>query len=182
MLVYKEEEVKSLMEEFLAGKEPAFEGIARLIHPDILNIAYRYVGNPEDAKDVLQEVLFKIHRSAKSFRSNSKFSTWIFRITVNSSIDFLRKRKKSLDLKSRYLRDRQEQSSGSDDVSQEKETMVREALEKLSLRQKNVFILKHYQGLTIEEIGNVLGCSLSSVKTHLSRAIYFLRKNMEGKI
>ncbi|MDP2924630.1 MAG: RNA polymerase sigma factor [Candidatus Omnitrophota bacterium] len=180
MLAYKEEEIRHLLEEFKAGDESAFTEIAWQINRDIINIAYRYAGNIEDAKDILQEVLLKVHRRARSFFGISKFSTWLFRVTINASIDFLRKRKAISNIKVKLENEAQE-SFKTNDSSSEKKALIEKALKKLSLRQKNVFILKHFQGFNIEEIANTLGCSKSTVKTHLTRAVESLRKNMEVK-
>ena len=179
MLFYKEDELSNLIGAFLGGGTETFEKIARLITADIVNITYRYVGNVEDAKDICQEVLLKIYKQLKSFRGASKVSTWIYRITVNSSIDFLRRRKKNVSLeeaitKSDNSADKMLEHIENKDIHQR----VKESLKKLPLRQKNVIILKHYEGLKIKEISKVLGCSESSVKTHLTRAVKNLKKEM----
>ncbi|MBU2102833.1 MAG: RNA polymerase sigma factor [Candidatus Omnitrophota bacterium] len=179
MLKYKEEELAQLVGAFSSGDEAAGDRLLRLIHGDIFNIAYRYVGNHEDAKDVLQEVFVKIYRRVSSFRNASKFSTWLFRVTANTALDFLRARSRVYALDARALEDtRLMRKLDTPDVRLH---MIREALVKLSERQKNVFILKHYQGLTIDEISRVFGCSPSSVKTHLGRAVESLQRKLEVK-
>ena len=77
MLTLKEEEISQLTEKFLKGEVQAFESMARLVASDIINIAFRYMGNLEDAKDISQEVLFKIYRRMETFAFKSKISTWI---------------------------------------------------------------------------------------------------------
>lgn len=180
MLAHKEQELRRLLEEFKNGDESAFAEIARQAHHDIINIAYRYVGNLEDAKDVLQEVLLRIHYRAKSFFGISKFSTWLYRVTINTSIDLLRKRKRIANIHSKFVSQAQD-FSGQNSPDSGLKALMAEALEKLSLRQKNVFILKHFQSFSIEEIAKTIGCSKSSVKTHLTRAVENLKKNMEVK-
>ncbi len=181
MLAHKEKQLSELIDAFLTGNEGAFEQMAVLIHQDILNIAYRYLGNLEDAKDVLQEVLLKVYRKLEFFKQTAKFSTWIYRVTVNTTIDFIRRKKRALNLKSRYKKEASESGSLKDVVNgRDKMRILNKACQALPLRQKNVFILKHYQGLTIEEISRVLGCSPSTVKTHLVRAIEALKNNIGG--
>jgi RNA polymerase sigma-70 factor (ECF subfamily) len=179
----KEEALKNLVSSFVSGNSEAFAAIATLVHTDILNIAYRYLGNIEDAKDVLQEVLMKMHRNLQSFRNASRFSTWMYRITVNAAVDVLRKRKSLLNVAGRFLLEEKQKISfeGTSHID-DKEFFIKAAIQELPLRQKNAFILKHYQGLTIEEISKVLGCSQSSIKTHLGRAACNVRKKMEEKI
>ncbi|MCK5492905.1 MAG: RNA polymerase sigma factor [Candidatus Omnitrophica bacterium] len=181
MLRQREKESLELIESFLKGNDEAFSKIALLIHQDVLNISYRYVGNVEDAKDVLQEVLLKIHNKLIYFKKESKFSTWIYRITINASLDFLRKRKRSWCLKGRYLKNELTTTSLRDDIDiRDKGVIMKKAIEELSLGQKNVFILRHYKGLKIAEISKVLGCSQSSVKTQLKRGIDKIREKIGG--
>jgi len=181
MLIYKEEELSRLIDQFAGGNLKVFEKIAALIHQDILNIAYRYVGNSEDAKDVLQEVLLKIYRKGELFKKGAKFSTWVYRITINASLDFLRKRKRVFNLFSRYKKNRKEDVALADKIDlRDKKQRLSGAVYDLPLRQKNVFILKHYQGLTIQKISASLACSQSTVKTHLQRAINTLTQKIGG--
>ena len=181
MLRQREKESLMLIESFLQGDDKAFAKIALLIHQDVLNISYRYVGNIEDAKDVLQEVLLKIHNKLINFKKESKFSSWIYRITINASLDFLRKKKRGWYLKERYLKNEQTPTSLRDDIDiRDKGVIMKKTIEELSSGQKSVFILRHYKGLKIEEISKVLGCSQSSVKTQLKRGIDKIRKRIGG--
>jgi RNA polymerase sigma-70 factor (ECF subfamily) len=173
----KEEILVALVEEFTKGRKRSFSEILKLLSSDIINLAYRYTYNLEDAKDIFQEVSFKIFKHLKSFKKKAKFSTWVYRITVNSCIDFLRKRKDSLEIRDNLL----ESESYPQEIidEQDKKNAIKEAIEKLPKAQKNVFILRHYQGLKISQISKILGCSQSTVKTHLARAIDNLRKTLE---
>ncbi len=181
MLRLKEEQLSKLVDAFLKGQVEAFEEIVPLIYQDVLNIAYRYLGNLEDAKDVLQEVLMKIYHNLKFFRKTSKLSTWIYRVTVNAAVDFLRKRKRIFNLGNRYKENKTQRTPLRETIDlRDKEAKVRLAVAGLPLRQKNVFILRHYQSLTISEISEILTCSQSAVKTHLSRAVENLKKNIGG--
>ncbi len=181
MLRQREAESLGLIEDFLRGNDDSFAKIALLVHQDVLNIAYRYVGNIEDSKDVLQEVLLKIYNKLIYFKKESKFSSWIYRITMNASLDFLRKRRRGWCLKDRYLKNRRTTISLRDDIDiRDKEIIMKKTIEELSLGQKNVFILRHYKGLKINEISKTLGCSQSSVKTQLKRAIDKMRKKIGG--
>ncbi|MDD5585135.1 MAG: RNA polymerase sigma factor [Candidatus Omnitrophica bacterium] len=183
MHIDKEEALKNLVDSFVNGNHEAFAAIATMVHADILNIAYRYLGNAEDAKDVLQEVLIKMHRSLQSFRNASRFSTWMYRITVNAAVDALRKRKSLFNVATRYLKEAKEKMAFTEAPNvKSKEIFIKAVVQELPLRQKNAFILKHYQGLTIREISKSLGCSQSSIKTHLGRATCTIRKKMEEKV
>jgi RNA polymerase sigma-70 factor (ECF subfamily) len=172
----KEEILIQLVEEFIKGKESSFSDILRLLSSDIINLAYRYTYNLEDAKDVFQEVSIKIFKNLRYFKKKARFSTWVYRITVNSCIDFLRRRRSPLEIKDNLI---ETKSCGSEVIDREdKKTMIRMALKKLPKTQRNVFILRHYQGFKIVKISKILRCSSSTVKTHLTRAIERLRKEL----
>ncbi|MBD3263889.1 MAG: sigma-70 family RNA polymerase sigma factor [Candidatus Omnitrophica bacterium] len=179
MLIYKEDTLQKLIEDFLRGDDNSFRNLAILIHQDVLNISYRYVGNIEDAKDILQEVLIKIHRKVRSFKRRSKASTWIYRLTVNASIDFLRKKRSFFNLKKKASIHKEKYTFSKDKETEDKKKVIENMLKVLPLRQKNAFILKHFEGLKIKEISKILKCSQSSVKTHLRRAVDNLRKIVE---
>ena len=181
MLKYKEETLLDLIDRFTAGEEDCFRKIALLVHQDVLNIAYRYVGNAEDAKDILQEVLFKLYRKLRFFKRRSKASSWIYRVVINASIDFMRKRKRFFSLKERHKKNSRIEFRDAESIElEDRKVLMGKAMNSLSVRQKNVFILKHHQGLTIEDVSNILKCSQSTVKTHLARAVEALRKNIGG--
>lgn len=175
----KEKLLNGALEAFLSGDQTRFSLIIKLISFDVINCAYRYTHNLEDAKDVFQDVSFKIYKSLRSFRGKARFSTWIYRITVNTCIDFLRKKKYAAPLNESILKN--EASFTERNESKEKVRKLAEGVAQLPRKQKTVFILRHYQGLKIKEISGITRCSQSAVKTHLCRALQKLKKVMEGK-
>ena len=182
MLYHKEKELTTLVDEFIGGSESAFEEIARLATPDMVNIAYYYLGNVEDAKDVTQDVLIKLYSKLRSFRHGSKLSTWMYRVVMNASIDSLRKRNKVIPLEEAITKDEAASTAAVDNIQRKDiQERIQNVLADLPLRQKNVIILKHFEGLKISQISQVLGCSQSSVKTHLVRAISSLRRKLGGQ-
>ena len=182
MLVNKEKEIIRYVEEFLGGEEESFDSLIRLIASDVVNIAYYYVGNTEDAKDLAQDVFIKLYNKLKGFRGQAAVSSWIYRIVTNSSIDFLRRRKKTVTLNEGVTEDTQAESDirGKMERKDTKE-FVQRAIDKLPSRQKEVIILKHFEGLKITQISKILGCSESSVKTHLFRGLENLKKIIGGE-
>ncbi|MCQ9205450.1 MAG: sigma-70 family RNA polymerase sigma factor [Omnitrophica bacterium] len=181
MLRHKEEQVIGLIEKFRCGNDEAFDEIVRLIASDIVNIAYCYMKSLEDAKDTCQDVLLKLYRRLKSFRGASRISTWIYRVTINTCIDSLRKKKTTVSLDEAITKDEKSDILVTERVERkDNQIIIRKALEMLSLRQKNVIILKHFEGLKIHQISEILGCSQSSIKTHLVRALDNLRKELGG--
>jgi RNA polymerase sigma-70 factor (ECF subfamily) len=156
----------------------------------IFSLAYQYVKNVEDAEDILQETFIKAYRSLHRFnpQNNMRFSPWLYRIGINCSIDYLRRNK-----------GRKMHNSGSDDLDNvssdtlsydPEQTISRKeirekidyTLNRLSGRQKMIFILKHYQELTCAEIADYLDCSEGSVKRQLFRAVSVVKKSLKGLI
>jgi RNA polymerase sigma-70 factor (ECF subfamily) len=156
----------------------------------IFSLAYQYVKNVEDAEDILQETFIKAYRSLHRFnpQNNMRFSPWLYRIGINCSIDYIRRNK-----------GRKMHNSGSDDLDNvssdtlsydPEQTISRKeirekidyTLNRLSGRQKMIFILKHYQELTCAEIADYLNCSEGSVKRQLFRAVSVVKKSLKGLI
>ena len=158
----------------------------------IFSLAFQYVKNVEDAEDILQETFIKAYRSLDKFqsRNGTRFSPWLYRIGINCSIDYLR-RNKNRRLKHSDTDDLDNFSSGSGNSSSEPEQTrdrkeirekIDQTLNRLSGRQKMIFILKHYQELTTAEIAEYLGCSEGSVKRQLFRAVQTVKQHLKGLI
>ncbi len=181
MLFYKEKELKSLIEKFSQGEEEAFSDMVRLASCDVINIAYHYTSNYEDAKDVAQEVFLKLYRKIQTFSHSSKLSTWLYRIVVNASIDFLRRRRKTVSLQEAITKDTTEHGAILGEIDKkDMHCRIVNSIERLSAKQKKVIILKHFEGLKISQISKIMGCSQSSIKTHLVRAVENIRKKVGG--
>jgi len=158
----------------------------------IFSLAYQYVKNAEDAEDILQETFIKAYRSLHKFnpQNNMRFSPWLYRIGINCSIDYLR-RNKNRKLERSDSGDLDSLSSGSGSSGSDPEytrdrSEIREkidqTLNRLSGRQKMIFILKHYQELTTAEIAEYLDCSEGSVKRQLFRAVQVVKKHLKGLV
>lgn len=151
----------------------------------IFGLAFQYVRNHQDAEDLLQEIFFRAFGSLSGFDPGrgAAFSTWLYRIGINVSINFLRKKK--LELKHRQAEENcmsQQDDCRSDPerqlLSREILESVERCLDELSPRQRMIFILKHFQGLKVREISQVMKCSEGSVKKQLFRAV----KRLQGKL
>jgi RNA polymerase sigma-70 factor (ECF subfamily) len=156
----------------------------------IFSLAYQYVKNVEDAEDILQETFIKAYRFLNKFnpQNGMRFSPWLYRIGINCSIDYLRRNKKRKDTdpnpESLDKVSSSDLSSDPEQSSQHKELRekIDQTLNRLSGRQKMIFILKHYQELTTAEIAEYLDCSEGSVKRQLFRAVGAVKKNLKGLI
>ncbi|MGQ0614931.1 MAG: RNA polymerase sigma factor [Planctomycetaceae bacterium] len=153
----------------------------------VYNTALRVVGDSGEAADVLQDVFVLLFRKIHRFRAQSFFAAWVYRITVNVSLDRLRQRRRrpALNLDSAALdaiRDGEDLSHPEQAATQrDLEVHVRTALESLSPRLRIVVVLRYLEGLAYHDIAEVLGCSVGTVKSRLNRAHSQLRGLLAGR-
>lgn len=182
-------EEKELVENIRNGDASAFRNLVDEYQVKVLNVSYRFVNNREDTEDIAQEVFIEVHRSIEGFRGDSKLSTWIYRITVSKSLDFLRmKSRKKRFGKMKYLNgeeETEEQIPASNTVNPEKELenqdriiVLMNAIGTLSENQRVAFTLSNIDELSYKEIAEVLGSTISSVESLIHRAKVNLRKKL----
>ena len=176
------------------GDARAFEELVRRYDRRVLSTALRYTGDRETAQDVYQEVFMRVHRAIDSFKFESQFSTWLFRVVTNVCLT-LRQRDKSsrhiaLDGESLYRPGRESDSGNvppqlvrrptyeQDRFSSEIAPRIRFALDDLSPQQRMVFILRHFEGYKLREIAEFLDCAEGTVKKHLFTAVRRLREQL----
>lgn len=137
-------------------------------------LAYSYVGNKEDALDIVQESICKALASSKSLKDQMAVKAWFFRIVVNTSIDFIRKKKRYLYVEDEVL----ENLSGSQNDRYE-DFDLRRAMEKLSVRDRSIITLRYFEGMKIEEIALVMDENINTIKSRLYATLRKLRVNLE---
>jgi len=170
-----------LVERFQNGEIVVFDEIVNRYQKQIYNLAYGYTQNSEDAYDISQEVFIKVYKSLDKLKNIASFNLWLRRITLNACIDYLRQQPEEMVLEDVSLLDRYYASSSSeipDGLMENGELgkLISRAIERLPKRQKKVFILRHYEGLSLKDIAKNLNCSLGTVKAHLFRATRRLRE------
>jgi len=173
----------------ISGNEEALNEILRRYRDRIYRTALKVTNNHNDAEDVAQEVSLTIYRKAHTFRTDSKFSTWLYRLVTNEAISRLRKIKRERtvsldDYMPRFDDDGHHAERPVIDWSQEVEkkvadreiqTIIEEAMQQLSPIDRTVVVLSEIEELTNPEIGKVLGLSVLAVKGRLHRARLYLR-------
>ena len=175
-----EEKILSIIDEVRKGDVNAFEAIVREYEKNVYNIALRMTGDREDALDVSQEAFLKAYHALGSFRGESKFSVWLYRIVSNACLDFLRERKRRAEV-SLSVGDDEDESAEVEirDDSLSPETLLerkltREAVQRglLSLPedQRKILLLREIQGFSYEEIGRILSLESGTVKSRIFRA------------
>ncbi len=169
------------------GNEAAFDEMVRRYQGRVYAVAYRLTGNREDALDVSQEAFLKAYNKIHAWQPTGGFLPWLLRLTANQSIDHVRRRnrRKQDRLDETFARASEgadiepaTESTGQAVRAAEIDERVREALHVLSRTQRAVFIMRHYEGLSLAEIAEELGCTVGSVKVHLFRALKKLRAEL----
>jgi RNA polymerase sigma-70 factor, ECF subfamily len=180
---------KSLIEGILNKDEEAFRQLVELYKDYVFRLCYSFVKQSEDAEDIAQDVFIEIHKSASYFRLEAKLTTWIYRIAVNKSINFLNSKNYRFNIKqvtSIFTRDNKpkkieaEQNDFADFTieSSEKSKILYDAIDKLPNNQKVAFTLNKIDGLPYQEIAEIMNLSLSSVESLLHRAKINLQKKL----
>jgi RNA polymerase sigma-70 factor, ECF subfamily len=167
---------EELMGKVARGDSQAFEILVNRHQRRILNLIFRLIGNRTQAEDVAQDVFVQIWQAAEEYKPRAKFTTWVYRITANLCLDLL----KSAHHRQIFIHpnEGEELFSCSDNtrspedllLAAEKSRQISAILQTLPTNQRMAVILKKYDGLSYQEIAQVLGCSVSAVESLLVRA------------
>src|SRR5690242_7394670 len=170
------------------GDAEAFETLVRAYDQSVLRIAMNLLRSPEDARDIYQEAFLRVYKNLNNFRFDCSFHTWLYRIVTNICLDQLRKRKvrkeePSVVETSEGPVDRmdafEEESAHADPErsfwNRELKQRIEGALQDLTPRERMVFGLRHYQGLRLRNIGEILGTTEEAAKNCLFRATQKMR-------
>lgn len=168
-----------LVAQFKSGSQKAFDELMKRYQRKIFGYLLRSVRNYEDAEELTLEVFFRAYRALGSWEPKAKFSTWLYTIASNLSIDYHRAKARQ----PVYILEDEETietklvatdiSSNPEKQLEDKERgrLIREAVDELSAKQKAVFMLARYEGMQIKEVAETLGMAEGTVKIHLHRAI-----------
>lgn len=162
---YNEEELIVLAKH---GDGEAFSSLIKPSYKMLYSVCYSILGNAEDAKDAAQEAALSAYKKIHSFQDRSKFSTWLYRIALNKAKDYLKERikKENLPLEEAMTQAKVEEGYEAKLV----ELDLRAALQRLSVDQRELIVLRDVRGLSYEEMALVLDKNLGTVKSGLSRA------------
>lgn len=174
------EEEYAVVERVHAGDTDAFEVLVTAYQKQIYNLTLRYVSNPEDAADLTQEAFLRAYRSLDSFRGDSRFSVWLYRLATNVCIDLLRSRGRGT-VTSLTVENEDEEPEELDVADErfepqkelerlELQRAVREGLKTLTEDARTIVVLRELEGLSYAEIGEQLGLEPGTVKSRLFRA------------
>jgi RNA polymerase sigma-70 factor (ECF subfamily) len=182
---------KELVDRLSRGEAGAFQELAERNKRKVYYLALDIVGNHADAEDISQEVFIKIYRAFKTFKREAKLGSWLYRVTVNASIDHLRR-------KSALPETSQSDLFGNDDrvlalasgefgsdparkaEGQLMQRQIDKALQKISAQERSVFVMRHYHDLPLKDIAEAMNVSIGSVKSYLFRGLKKIQKELAG--
>src|SRR5712671_1041012 len=170
------------------GDSDAFRALVETHSRSVFRLAFRMTGNEQDAEDVVQESFLRAYRQLSKFDERATFGTWLYRIAMNCSLDLVRSRKR-----------RSEQLAPADPemddpvlslpshdptpdrmaMSSEVRDRVAEAMNELSASERTAFVLRHFEGMCIEDVSQILGCQPGAAKHSVFRAVQKLRRALE---
>jgi RNA polymerase sigma-70 factor (ECF subfamily) len=184
-----EVEAGSAVERARSGDSDAFRLLVEQHSRAVFRLAFRMTGNEQDAEDVVQETFLRAYRQLDKYEARSSFSTWLYRIASNYSLDLIRMRKRHEDRRERgkaseerdILQTIPVNAPGPDRIahSNQVQARVNEALNELSDQERTAFVLRHFEGLSIDEIGETLGTGTNATKHSIFRAVQKLRRSLE---
>lgn len=183
-----------LVREVQGGNQAAFEQLVHAHDQAVLKLALRITGSESDAQDIHQEAFLKVYTKLAGFRFECSLSTWIYRIVTNLCLDHLRRNRKrredvamegtvegeEYNLLNQLPDDRAANNPEQQLFGRELSTHISSALQTLTPRERMVFELKHFQGLKLRTVGQILKTSEASIKTSLCRATQKLRLQLAG--
>jgi RNA polymerase sigma-70 factor (ECF subfamily) len=179
---------QAVVEQARAGDADAFRVLVERHSRALFRLAFRMTGNESDAEDVVQEAFLRAYRQLHKFDERASFGTWLYRIASNCALDLVRSRNR------RGLQEPIHDSEGQDPLlslasaaptpdrlalSGEVRERVAEAMNELSAAERMAFVLRHYEGMGIEEVSGVLGCQPGAAKHSIFRAVQKLRRALE---
>jgi RNA polymerase sigma-70 factor (ECF subfamily) len=182
----------SLVREAQGGNQAAFTQLVRTHDESVLRLAFRITGSQSDAQDIYQEVFLKVYKKLDRFRFECSFSTWISRIVTNTCLDHLRKSRNrrendtikvgiegaEYDRLNQVMDDRPAHNPEKELLRGELGASILCALRRLTPHERMVFNLRHFQGMTLRAVSEILNTSEGSVKTSLVRATRKLRLHL----
>lgn len=179
-----------LIEQFQSGDTVAFDTLFTRYQKRTFRLVQRFVPNPEDASDLTQDAFIRAYQGLGNFKNQCRFYSWLYRITVNLCIDFLRKQSRSEvllydtdesgELPMANIADPRSESPAKAVENKELGAHIRRAVRRLPPKQRQIFILRHWNGLSLKDIATTVGRSDGTVKAHLLHAHRNLRKHLRS--
>jgi RNA polymerase sigma-70 factor (ECF subfamily) len=172
---------EDVLEKAREGDHSAFRAIVQAHSRDVFRLAFRITRNEEDAEDAVQETFLRAFRKIDGFEARANFGTWLYRVTANTAIDVLRRRRRVADRSAPLLEDAPIGTSPSQEsvvFQGQVRERVETALAGLSDLERTAFVLRHFEDMSLAEVSESLDTTVSAVKQALFRAVRKLRKRL----
>ncbi|MEW6209000.1 MAG: sigma-70 family RNA polymerase sigma factor [Acidobacteriota bacterium] len=177
-----DDSIALLIERAKSGEREAFDQLMIRHQRKVISIAWRSLGNREDARDAAQEAFLRVYKYLDRFRADEDFAAWLYRIVINACRDVARKRARAERLLSLDAEmERIEKLAASDDVEQsairsQERSLVASALDTLTRKEREAIVLRDLEGLTTQEVAQVMGSTQTTVRSHVSAARQKIRE------
>jgi RNA polymerase sigma-70 factor (ECF subfamily) len=180
---------EELVARSIGGDADSFNELVVRWERPIYALAYRTIGREDDARDVCQETFLRAFRALPGFRGQAKFSSWLYRIALNLCRDWIRRERRTPvvqppeDVDLMAMAAAAEPSESIEDLVARKDLSraVERAMTRLPEEQRTAIVMKEYHGLTFQEIADLMGCPLSTVKTRLYQGLSVLRRELAAE-
>ena len=177
---------EELVARSMSGDADSFNQLVLRWERPIYALAYRVIGRDEDARDVVQETFLRAFRALPGFKGQAKFSSWLYRIALNLCRDWIRRRKRTpvvdapegVDIIELAAEQGPVESIEDLVARREMSRVVADGMRQLPEEQRTAIVLKEYHGLTFQEIADMIGCPLSTVKTRVYQGLAVLRREL----
>jgi len=177
-----------IIQKLQQGNEQAFKKLVENYQKLVVNTCFGMVHSTEDAEDIAQEVFIEVFRSIQNFRADAKISTWLYRIAVNRSLNFIRDNKRNkwfhsfedivMSKNSQLTSDKHNETPAAELEKMQRANIIHQAIDSLPENQKTAFTLNKYEDLSYKEISEVMDLSVSSVESLIHRAKTGLQKKL----
>jgi RNA polymerase sigma-70 factor (ECF subfamily) len=178
-----------IIQSIKSGNTEAFKTLVEKYQTMVFRTAMGFVHSKEDAEDLTQEIFVKGFQSIGNFMEKAEFSTWLYRITVNMSLNYVNRKKieRFFDLtneKTQSLFEKQDEAVNPEQrmINNERDQLIRKAIDRLSEKQRTAFVLNKYENLSQREIAAIMQISEGAVEQHLQRAKVNLQKKLSSLV
>ncbi|NQT24430.1 sigma-70 family RNA polymerase sigma factor [candidate division KSB1 bacterium] len=159
------------------GDLQAFQTLVEKYEKRVLGIAYQITGDPDAARDIAQDVFLRLYRFLSQFQTHKRFFTWLYRITVNASYDYLKRERR---FRAVSLDELNHEPAGKTENPHDNEMVIiiKQLIDRLSTPQKTKFVLRELEGFSCKEIVKIMDCPGGTVRSYL----FYARKHLKEKI
>ncbi|MCX6826033.1 MAG: sigma-70 family RNA polymerase sigma factor [candidate division Zixibacteria bacterium] len=182
--ILAEQATKTIVGQIKKGDKQAFGELVELYRNQVAALAYKMVGNYDEAADVTQNVFVKISQNIGRYDESKKFYTWLYRITVNASIDYMRKHRRHHHESIEEVTEKADDKNDTPELSYQRDQLrhyINEAAESLNDKQRSAFMLRDMDGCHIDDVANIMNMPEATVRWYIHRARAKIKKELLKK-